>query len=126
VPFSLAEFCRDFVFAAPIAWALFAIAKQQESEAWPGDSNVVLCARALGAIVAAAAALTWIVRIVRWRSGKSRFAPATLVMPCTQRPVALPSLGLIATPNPAGRVGDESAAYLTLDAAANHTGNMHM
>jgi len=116
---------RDFVFAAPIAWALFAIAKQQESETWPGDSNVTLCARALGAIVAVAAAFTWIMRIVRWRSGKTHFAPMTLLLPCTKRPVVLPSLGLIAAASPAGmrRVGDESAAYLTLDTAADHTGN---
>lgn len=71
---------KDCVFAAPISWALFAIAKQQEAETWPGgaDARVVTSARALGSIVAIAALGIFALRLYWWIWARStHFAPSS-------------------------------------------------
>lgn len=62
---------QDYMFAAPIAWALFAIASQQKSELFPGDSRVVSCAYALGSIVAVAAAAAAALRVFWWQTKRT-------------------------------------------------------
>lgn len=93
--------CSDCVYAAPIAWALFAIAKQQRDDAWPGSPAVVSSATALGAIVAVAAAATFCWRVYRWLRGDAAFAPSVVHLPGAVKPLSIPLLGWTASA-PAG------------------------
>lgn len=101
--------CSDCVYAAPIAWALFAIAKQQRDDAWPGSPAVVSSATALGAIVAVAAAATFCWRIYRWLRGDAVFAPSVVRLPGAVKPLSMPLLGWTASV-PAGSSSSSSAA----------------
>jgi hypothetical protein len=64
----------DAAFVAPIAWALLAIAAQQSSPDWPGDSSVVVTARTLGWTLAVLGGLAAGWRVVLWRQGRTAFA----------------------------------------------------
>jgi benzodiazapine receptor len=64
----------DAAFAAPIAWALLAIAAQQQSPDWPGDTSVVVTARVLGWGLVALAGIAAGWRVVLWRRGLTSFA----------------------------------------------------
>lgn len=64
----------DAAFAAPIAWALIAIAKQQEQPGWPGDDSVVSTARGLGWTLVGLASVAALYRVWLWRSGVTSFA----------------------------------------------------
>lgn len=103
---------RDVVLVAPIAWALFAIGKQQGSAGiYPGDDSVVLAARSLGSIVVVAGAAVAGLRIYTWISGGSAFAPSRLT--CCGRRVVVASLGLVGE-----QQRDEAALAASGDAEA--------
>lgn len=86
---------RDAVFAAPISWALFAIAVQQQSDDYPGDARVVLAARLLGAAVAVAALAAAALRVAACVTDRTRFAPEVVRLPCCARPLHVPSIGWV-------------------------------
>lgn len=85
--------CSDVAYAAPIAWALFAIAKQQRDDAWPGSPAVVTSATALGAIVAVAAAAIFVYRVYKWLRGDAAFAPSSVRLPGAATPLNIRLLG---------------------------------
>lgn len=103
---------RDALFVAPIAWALFAIAAQQEVGApWPGDSRVVLSARILGSALAALAVLVMAARAAAWMAGRTRFAPAVVRLPFCASPLRVAAFGWVeAVDGKEGGSGDGGAA----------------
>lgn len=62
---------NDWVFAAPIAWALVAIGVQQRSSAYPGGPDASNAGFVLGALLGVAALLTALRRLWLWRTGAS-------------------------------------------------------
>lgn len=68
---------RDALFAAPIAWALVAIGKQQQDPSYPGGPVASTAGYALGYTLAALSACTAAYRLWQWRAGKTKFAVGT-------------------------------------------------
>ena len=91
----LARF-RDALFAFPVAWALIAIAQQQQSNSgYPGDDRVVLCARVLGGLLFAAIAGVAVYRAAGLVAGRTRFAPEAVACWGCSRPLRVPLLGWV-------------------------------
>ena len=97
----LARF-RDALFVAPIAWALFAIASQQDAGGYPGDARVALAARLLGAALALAAAAAAALRAAACGAGRTKFAPEVVRLPGGAAPLLVPLLAWVAEVDAAG------------------------
>jgi hypothetical protein len=101
---------RDWIASSAVAWALFAIARQQSDVNWPGNSNVVTAARTLGALVLAGLLITLAFNVFTlWKGHNDAQAFAPSSWKVLGRPIKVRALGLV----------DEDATLLSETTAAS-------
>lgn len=65
---------KDVLFAAPVAWALVAIGKQQQDPTYPGGPTASQAGYGIGYTLAGLTAATALYRLWQWKAGKTKFA----------------------------------------------------